>query len=60
MNVLQLENVSYHYAESDKMVLENLSYIFENGKVYSIVGRSGAGKTTLLSLLMRLRWRNFS
>ena len=37
MNVLQLENVSYHYAESDKMVLENLSYIFENGKVYSIV-----------------------
>lgn len=54
MNVLQLENVSYHYAESDKMVLENLSYIFENGKVYSIVGRSGAGKTTLLSLLSGL------
>ena len=40
MNVLQLENVSYHYAESDKMVLENLSYIFENGKVYSIVAVS--------------------
>ena len=54
MNVLQLENVSYHYAESDKMVLENLSYIFENGKVHSIVGRSGAGKTTLLSLLSGL------
>lgn len=54
MNVLQLENVSYHYAESDKMVLENLSYIFENGKVYSNVGRSGAGKTTLLSLLSGL------
>ena len=36
------------------MVLENLSYIFENGKVYSIVGRSGAGKTTLLSLLSGL------
>lgn len=54
MNVLQLENVSYHYAESDRMVLENLSYIFENGKVYSIVGRSGAGKTTLLSLLSGL------
>ena len=35
-------------------MLNDLSYSFEEGKLYAIVGRSGAGKTTLLSLLSGL------
>lgn len=52
--ILQLEQVGYHYAGSNRMVIKELSYTFERGKVYSIVGRSGTGKTTLLSLLSGL------
>lgn len=54
MCVLKLENVSYSYASSKKPVIEGLSFRFEKGNIYSIVGRSGAGKTTLLSLLSGL------
>ncbi len=54
MSILKLENVSYRYADGGKPVLNHISYEFEKGKVYSVVGRSGAGKTTLLSLLSGL------
>lgn len=54
MSILRLEQVSYSYAGTDKMVLKDLSFVFERGKMYSIVGKSGAGKTTLLSLLSGL------
>lgn len=54
MSVLKLENICYHYPKEKKKVLDNISYEFEKGKMYSIVGRSGAGKTTLLSLLAGL------
>ena len=48
MSKLRLENVSYKYEKSRKNVLQDLSYEFENGNIYAIVGKSGAGKTTLL------------
>ena len=52
MELLKLENVCFSYGKT--RVLDNISYTFENGKIYSIIGRSGAGKTTLLSLLSGL------
>lgn len=52
MELLRLENVDFSYGKTS--VLNQLSYSFENGKIYSIVGKSGAGKTTLLSLLSGL------
>ena len=54
MSVLRLDNVSYHYAGTNIMVIKNMSYEFEKGSVYSVVGKSGSGKTTLLSLLSGL------
>ncbi|NBK98334.1 MAG: ABC transporter ATP-binding protein [Erysipelotrichia bacterium] len=53
MSRLEIQNVSYAYNQK-KMVLKDLSYCFEDGKIYAIVGKSGAGKTTLLSLLSKL------
>ena len=43
-----MENVGYAYG-GGVPVLQDVSYPFEKGKIYAIVGRSGAGKTTLLS-----------
>lgn len=54
MSILTLNDIAYSYEGSEKNVFEHLSYKFETGKIYAIVGRSGAGKTTLLSLLSGL------
>ncbi|BAN75611.1 MULTISPECIES: ATP-binding cassette domain-containing protein [Lacticaseibacillus] len=35
----------------EKMILNKVSYQFENGKSYAIIGKSGSGKTTLLNIL---------
>ena len=52
MSILSLQNISFSYGKTP--VLSNISYEFEKGKMYCIVGKSGAGKTTLLSLLSGL------
>lgn len=52
MSVLSLKNISYSYGSTQ--VLQDISYDFEKGKMYCIIGKSGAGKTTLLSLLSGL------
>lgn len=53
MNILELKNLSYSY-DGIHPILKDITYTFEQGKVYAIVGKSGAGKTTLLSLLSGL------
>ncbi|MBR4282929.1 MAG: ABC transporter ATP-binding protein [Clostridia bacterium] len=52
MSILSLNNICFSYGKTP--VLSNISYGFEKGKIYCIVGKSGAGKTTLLSLLSGL------
>lgn len=48
-----LEHIDFAYEKKGEMhqVLEDVSYEFESGKMYAIMGKSGAGKTTTLSLL---------
>ena len=52
MSVLSLRNISFSYGIVP--VLQDITYEFERGKMYCIIGKSGAGKTTLLSLLSGL------
>lgn len=52
MSILSLQNICFSYGRTP--VLQNISYDFEKGKMYCIIGKSGAGKTTLLSLLSGL------
>ncbi|MCR2050535.1 ABC transporter ATP-binding protein [Acetatifactor muris] len=53
--MLELKDVTYFYkSQTDKIVLDKISYQFEKGKLYAILGASGGGKTTLLSLLAGL------
>ena len=44
-----IKNLSKSYG--DKEVLKDLSYTFEKGKIYSVIGRNGTGKTTLFHCL---------
>ena len=49
---LQLKNISKHFNTDKKIkVLKNLSYSFNKGKIYSLMGPSGSGKSTLLNLI---------
>lgn len=52
MAVLELKNISFSYGRTP--VIRDMSYEFEKGSIYCIVGKSGAGKTTLLSILSGL------
>ena len=52
MSILSLQSISFSYDKTP--VLKDISYEFEKGKMYCIIGKSGAGKTTLLSLLSGL------
>jgi len=54
VSTLALSNVSYKYGKTSRNVLKNVSMDFEQGVLYSIVGKSGAGKSTLLSLISGL------
>lgn len=54
MPALALENATYKYKNAPKSALSGISYGFEEGKVYAVVGPSGSGKSTLLSLLAGL------
>ena len=52
--MLNIENVTYSYKNSDRDVLKGVSADFEGGKLQAIVGPSGSGKTTLLSIMAGL------
>ena len=51
-NFIKIKNINKKN-EKNKLikVLDNVSFKFESGKIYSIVGPSGSGKSTLLNLL---------
>jgi len=47
--VLELKNVCQKYGRN--LILNNISYKFQPGKIYGIIGPNGAGKSTLLRIL---------
>lgn len=51
---IEFQNVSFSYPGTDKKVLDDLSFVIEEGQTVALVGHNGAGKTTLLKLLLRL------
>lgn len=54
--MIDLVNVGMEYDGED--ILKSISYKFEKGMVYGLIGKNGAGKTTLLKIIMRLITKN--
>ncbi|HIY59977.1 MAG TPA: ABC transporter ATP-binding protein/permease [Candidatus Eisenbergiella pullistercoris] len=50
---IAFEDVSFHYADSDQMVLNHVDLSVKAGEYIALVGSSGAGKSTLCSLIPR-------
>jgi ATP-binding cassette subfamily C protein LapB len=51
---IELDNVTFHYPESDVPSLNQVSMTIEPGEKVAIIGRIGSGKTTLERLIMGL------
>ena len=51
---ITLENVSFAYPGTSRLVLDGVSLTLPAGSVVAIVGENGAGKTTLVKLLTRM------
>ena len=52
-DTIEFQNVSFHYDDSDELVLDAFNLKVKKGNVIAIVGSSGAGKTTMVDLLPR-------
>lgn len=50
---IELNDVSYHYSDSDSLVLDDIRLAIKAGQKIGLVGHSGAGKTTIVQLLLR-------
>ena len=48
MALLEIENLSFSYPESEKRVLDNVSFSLERGDFLLVCGATGSGKSTLL------------
>lgn len=51
---IKFNNVGFAYSEKSPMVLSDVSFDFEFGKKYLVIGKSGEGKSTLIKLILCL------
>lgn len=53
LETLEFKNVSFTYPNSDKLILNNISFKINKGEKISIVGLNNAGKSTIVKLIAR-------
>jgi subfamily B ATP-binding cassette protein MsbA len=50
---LEVRGLSFTYPDTDKQVLDDISFVADAGQMVALVGRSGSGKSTLANLIPR-------
>jgi subfamily B ATP-binding cassette protein MsbA len=50
---LEVRNLSFTYPQTERQVLNDISFTAEPGQMIALVGRSGSGKSTLANLIPR-------
>ncbi len=58
MNVIEIKDLSFWYAEEEGYVLENFNLNFKKGEWVTILGHNGSGKSTLSKLIIGLLKKN--
>ncbi len=51
---IEFRNVSFKYPDTEKMILNGVSFKIACGETLALVGENGAGKSTIVKLLARL------
>lgn len=51
---IKIENISFHYPNSQENVLEDTGIVIKKGASVAFIGASGAGKTTLSDIILAL------
>lgn len=52
MNIIEVNNINKKF--DDKIVLDNISFIVEEGDIFGLIGPNGAGKSTLINIMTGL------
>lgn len=52
--MLQVQNLSFAYADNTKYVIDNMCFKVNKGEYVSILGENGCGKSTLTKLILKL------
>lgn len=53
-NEISVQNLTFKYPETEKIILDNVSFKIPKGSFVGITGASGAGKTTFVDILLGL------
>ncbi len=48
------DNVVFSYPDTDKIILDGVSFIIKSGERVGLIGINGAGKSTIVKLLLRM------
>ena len=51
---VEFRNVSFRYPGTERLVLEDVSFVAQPGQTVAVVGPTGSGKTTLVTLIPRI------
>lgn len=54
MDRIELKHVTFSYTLAENKALDDVSFTFEKGRFYGVIGENGGGKTTLCNLLRGL------